>query len=152
MASGDPFDETLISSADILIRDASGGDGYGLPDTTFTLLMSAVPCLVTSGGAAGKAKELRAKSKETITYRLVFMRPWYLDPAPDELFDPYHVFNGVTYNTQTLTHNHWLRVPSQAVLNENGQPTPGDLYDIVDVENPGMANHHYEVFCQLVLP
>jgi hypothetical protein len=152
MASGDPFDQTLISTADVLLRDASGGDAYGLPDTTFIAQMTSVPCLVISGSAAGKQKEMREKSKETVTYREVQMRPWFLDPSPDGSYVPYAVVGGTTYNTQPLTHNHWLRVPSQAVLNANGQPTPGDMYDIIDVQNPGMANHHLEVWCQVVLP
>jgi hypothetical protein len=152
MASGDPFDETLISTADVLIRDATGGDGYGLPDTTFQTLMTGVSCLVISGSAAGKQKEFRAKSKETITFREVQMRPWFLDPAPDGSFEPYHVFGGVTYNTTPLTHHHWLLIPSSAALNQNGEATPGELYDIIDVQNPGMQNHHIEVWCQLVIP
>ena len=148
----DPFDQTLISTADVLLRDATGGNKRGLPDTDFVLQMSSVPCLISYGGPAGKAKEFRAKTKETISYRLVFMRPWYLDPSPDGSFLPYHVFEGTTYNTTPLTHHHWLRIPSQAVFNENGEATPGELYDIYDIQNPGQAYHHNEVFCQVIEP
>ena len=158
MASADPFDSTLILTADVLVRDTSAGDGYGLADTGFTTIATGIPCLVTSGSTAGRGKEFRAKSKESILYREVLMRPWYLDPAPDGSYVPYWVVNGITYNTQPLTHQHWLLIPSTTKLNANGEATPGDYYDIIDpqpiydVQSPALLIHHLEVLCQLVEP
>ena len=158
MATGDPFDATLFLTLDVLIRTPGSGDGYGLAPTGFETLATNVPCFVASGSTVGKGKELRAKSKETIAYREVFMRPWYLDPSPDGSYVPYWVVDGTTYNTKPLTHEHWLLVPSSAALNANGQATPGEYYDVFDVqpiydtENPAAVVHHLEVWCQLVQP
>jgi hypothetical protein len=37
-----------------------------------------------------------------------------------------------------LSHNNWLRINNQ-------------LYDVYQVDNPGEQNHHFEVWCTLVL-
>src|ERR1035441_3080184 len=150
MAGSDPFDATLISTADVLIRGISGGDAYGKAQASFTALTTAVPCRVTMGTSVGKGKELLAGAKEGLIVREVFMRPWFQDPSPDGSYVPSTVVGGVTYNTKPLTHDHWLLIPSQSVLNRNGQAVPGEYYDIVDVQNPNLSNDHLEVWCRSV--
>jgi hypothetical protein len=51
-----------------------------------------------------------------------------------------------------LTHDHWLLIPSSTAVNSNGEPIPGEYYDIEEIDNPGLAHHHLEVMCELVLP
>lgn len=147
----DPFDSMLNTTLDVLTRNDALGDEYGLGDPTFFPLAFGLPCRVLMGQSVPKGKEMRGKSNLTITYAKVFMRPWFEDQAPDGSFVPFAVVNGTTYNTRPLSHEHWLRIPSETTLNENGQATPGDLYDITDIDNPGMANHHLEVWCEKVL-
>jgi hypothetical protein len=147
----DPFDVGLTTTADILSRDISIGDKRGLSDPAFTTIATGWPCRVASGKSAPKGKEDRAKMKLAIAYREVFMRPWFLDPSPDGSFVPYTALSGTTYNTQSLSHYHWLLIPSSTALNLNNEPVPGELYDISEIDNPGLAHHHLEVSCELVL-
>jgi hypothetical protein len=147
----DPFDAYLTTTADVLARDTLSGDDYGLSDPSFITLDTGVACRVSMSAGVQKGREVRAKSNVTVTYAEVFMRPWFNDPAPNGAFVPYEVVNGTTYNTQPLSHDHWLRIPSSTSVNENQEPVPGDLYDITDIDNPGFANHHIEVWCELVL-
>lgn len=147
----DPFDGMLTTTADVLARTAGFGDSYGLSDPSFSTLDTGVACRVQMGSGVQRGKEDRAKSKVTISYAEVFMRPWFEDKSPDGSFVPYAVFNGTTYNTRPLSHEHWLRIPSSTALNSNNEAVPGDLYDITDIDNPGFANHHIEVWCELVI-
>lgn len=147
----DPFDAMLTTTADVLARNISTSDDYGLADQSFIPLATGIACRVSMSGGVPKGRELRAKSKVTVTYAEVFMRPWFEDQAPDGSFIPFAVVNGTTYNTRPLSHEHWLKIPSSTALNSNGQAVTGDLYDITDIDNPGFANHHLEVWCELVL-
>jgi hypothetical protein len=147
----DPFDALLTSTADILSRDTSVADKRGMSDPTFTTIATGIPCRVGVGKAASKGKEERSKTAIAIAYREVYMRPWFLDPSPDGSFVPYTVVGGFTYNTVPLTHNHWLLIPSSTAVNSNNQPIPGEEYDILEIDNPGLAHHHLEISCELVL-
>jgi hypothetical protein len=152
MDGKDAFDALLNTTADILVRDTSAGDSRGMSNPAYTTVATAIACRVQEDGGTPAAKEERAKSKLNVDYRVVFMRPWFADPAPNGSFVPYVVVAAVTYNTQPLGHTHWLLIPSATVLNSNGQATPGDMYDITDIDNPGHANHHIQIPCQVVLP
>ena len=148
----DAFDAQLTTTLDILSRDTSIGDERGLSDPAFTPVARNIPCRVAEGKVAGKGKEDRSKTHVAIAYREVYMRPWFADPAPNGSFVPYTVISGVTYNTQPLTHNHWLLIPSASALNSNHEAVPGDFYDITEIIDPGYAHHHLEVACEVVLP
>lgn len=148
----DPFDAELVTTLDVMTRDTASGDERGISDPAFTIVATGIPCRVAEGKAAQKGKEARSKTTVAVAYREVYMRPWFLDPAPNGSFVPYTVVSGVTYNTQALTHNHWLLIPSSTARNSNNEPIPGDQYDIIDIDNPGLLNHHLEVFCEIVLP
>lgn len=133
----DAFDLYLNKFATVLTRSTQGGDGYGQADPTFTPVDVGVPCRV-SVAMAGTDIELRAKSKEDIAFRKVYIRPWFLDASPDGSYVPNHAVGGVTYNTQPLTHDHWLQIDSQ-------------MYDIAEEpRNPGGLNHHLELVCRIV--
>lgn len=147
----DPFDGMLTTTLDVLARNVSVGDDYGLPDQTFIPLSTGIACRVSMSGPVPKGKELRGKGNVTLTEAVIYMRPWFEDQAPDGSFVPYTVVSGTTYNTRPLTHDHWLLIPSSTALNSNGQAVPGEYYDISDIDNPGFANHHIEVWCELVL-
>ena len=86
----DPFDRLLNATAQVMTRTASSAGGYG-GTQTFTAVGTPVPCRVSTG-AAGVGKEMRAKSKEDINFRRVFMRSWY-DPS-----------------NNPLNHDHWLQI------------------------------------------
>jgi len=86
----DPFDLLLIDTAQVMTRTASSAGGYG-GTQSFTPVGAPVKCRVSTG-AAGVGKEFRAKSKEDIYFRRVFMRPW-CDPS-----------------SKPLTHDHWLQI------------------------------------------
>jgi hypothetical protein len=148
----DPFDAQLTSTLDILSRDTASGDKRGISDPTFTTIATGIPCRVAEGKTAQKGKEVRTKSTVALAYREVYMRPWFLDPAPDGSFVPFTVVSGITYNTKPLTHNHWLLIPSSTAVNSNREPIPGEQYDITEIANPGLAHHHLEVSCEVVLP
>ena len=148
----DPFDALLTSTLDILERDTSAGDKRGISDPTFNTLATGVACRVAMGKVAAKGVEDRAKAKLTVAQREVYIRPWYADPSPDGSAFPYTVVSGVTYNTQPLTHNHFFLIPSSTSVNSSGQPVPGELYDIIEINNPGLQHHHLEVSCQVVIP
>jgi hypothetical protein len=108
----DVFDALLNTTADILTRDTSAGDARGMSNPAFTTIATGIPCRVAFAKGLPKAIEVRAQSKLSVVYRQVFMRPWYLDPSPDGSYFPNTVVGGVTYNTQGLTHDHWLLIPS----------------------------------------
>jgi hypothetical protein len=147
----DPFDAFLISTMDILERDTSAGDKLGMSSPAFNTVASGIACRVGMGKVAPKGKEERAKSKLAMAYREVYLRPWFSDPSPDGSFFPYTVVSGVTYNTKPLTHDHFLQIPSASSVNANNEPVPGELYDIDEINNPGLAHHHLEVSCQVIL-
>jgi hypothetical protein len=148
----DPFDAELVTTLDVMTRDTASGDERGISDPAFTIIATGIPCRVAEGKATQKGKEVRTKTTVAIAYREVYLRPWFLDPAPNGSFVPYAVVNGITYNTQPLTHNHWLLIPSSTARNSNNEPIPGEQYDIVNIDNPGLMNHHLEVACEVVLP
>lgn len=124
VAVTDPFDLLLIDTAQVMTRTSSSPGGYG-GTQSFNAVGTPVPCRVSTG-AAGVGKEFRAKAKEDIYFRRVFMRPWY---DPDE---------------NPLNHDHWLQV-----TDKDGNQT---MYDIFDILNPGGLNHHLEVWCRILAP
>lgn len=148
----DVFDTLLTATADILTRGTGSGDKRGISSPAFTTVASAIPCRVSVNHGVPRGQEELAKSKLALAYRKVFLRPWFADAAPDGSYIPFWVYEGTTYNTQPLTHDHWLLVPSQSVLNANSQPATGVYYDIYEIDNPGNANHHLEAWCRVVIP
>lgn len=148
----DDFDAFLISTMDILQRDTAAGDKRGIAPPDFSAIATGIKCRVAMGKVTPKGTEQRAKSKLALAYREVYMRPWFADPSPDGSFFPFATVGGTTYNTEPLTHDHFLLIPSSTALNANNQPVPGELYDITDIDNPGLQHHHLEVACQVIVP
>lgn len=146
----DVFDTLLITTADILTRDTAAGDSRGMSNPAFTTVASNIPCRVAEGLPVPRGKELLAKAKVAISYRAVFMRPWFADPSPDGSYFPFWVNGGVTYNTKPLTHDNWLLIPSASVLNSLGKATTGEYHDIFDIDNPGGANQYLEIWARLI--
>lgn len=133
----DPFDQLLNQVASVMARDLTGtGNAYGQNSPTFSTLATNVPCRFATL-SVGSDKEFLAKSKEDIAFRKVFLRPWFQDQAPDGSHVPNHVIGATTYNTQPLTHDHWLEIA-------------GEMYDIFELRNPGGMNHHLEALCRIV--
>lgn len=148
----DPFDAMLTSRLDILERDTSLGDELGMSDPTFNTIATGIPCRVSQGKGVQKGNEVRSKSTVALTYREVFMRPWFRDPAPNGSFVPFTVVSGITYNTLPLSHNHWFLIPSATSVNANNESIPGEQYDILEIANPGLAYQYLAVTCEVVLP
>ena len=132
----DAFDAQLNQTCNIMVRNQGAGNSYGVSSPNFVTIATGVLCRVALG--RGRAKEWKEQKKIAKNYRIVYMRPWYADQAPDGSFLRNHVVGGTTYNTQPLTHDHWLQFI-------------GQNYDIMQVENPGEVDHHLEVYCELVL-
>lgn len=132
----DAFDSSLKQVCSIMVRDVGAGNSYGVSSPAFVTLATNVPCRVALG--RGRAKEYKAEKKTSRNYRIVYMRPWYADQAPDGSNLRNHVVGGTTYNTQPLTHDHWIQFA-------------GQNYDAYQVENPGEIDHHLEVYCELIL-
>jgi head-tail adaptor len=147
----DPFDALLTTTADILTRDTTGDDPRGMASPSFTTIASGIACRLAEGRGTPRGKKERAKDKLAFMFHEVFMRPWFLDASPDGSYIPYWVNGGKTYNTQPLTQDHWLLIPSASAINTNNQAAPGAMYDITDIDNPGAANHHIEVWCQVLV-
>ena len=133
----DPFDQLLNLIASVLVRDLAGtGDAYGKNSPTFTTIATGIPCALGLL-SVGTDREFLAKSKEGVAFRKVLLRPWFQDQSPDGSRVPYWVYQTVTYNTQPLSHLHWLLIN-------------GENYDIFEVRNPGGRNHHVEALCRLI--
>jgi hypothetical protein len=147
----DPFDTLLTTTFDVLTRDTTGDDKRGMASPAYTTVASNIACRLMEASGTPRGKKERAKAKTAFMYHAVFMRPWFLDPSPDGSYIPYWVDGGTTYNTKPLTQDNWLLIPSASVENSNDQATPGSYYDITDIENPGGANHHLEVWCQVLV-
>lgn len=128
------FDQSLTKTADVLLRPA-GGDAYGAQSNNLQKV-GTVACRVSLG--KGRPHEAKTPRKAANNYREVFMRPWYSDQAPDASFARNHVIGSTTYNTKPLTHKNWLQID-------------GQLYDITQVDNPGEQDHHFEVWCELIV-
>lgn len=136
----DPFDQ-LIAAADtvanILARDLAGsGNAYGVNNPSFTTLFTGWPCRVGILSVPAD-KEFLAKSKEHIAFRKVLMRPWFQDQSPDGSYQPDHVYNSVTYNTEPLTSDNWLQIN-------------GENYNIFELRNPSLLFHHFEALCRVI--
>jgi hypothetical protein len=147
----DVFDAMLNTTADIMTRDTSAGDARGMSNPAFTTIATGIAVRVAEGNEVPRGKELLAKAKIAVAYREVFMRPWYLDQSPDGSSFPFWVSGGTTYNTMPLTHDHWMLIPSATAKNANNQATPGAMYDIFDIDDPGKTHHHLEIWSRLVL-
>ena len=133
----DPFDLLLNLTATVQVRDLAGsGDAYGKNSPTFSTVATGIACAIGLL-SVGTDREYLAKSKEGIAFRKVLLRPWYQDASPDGSWVPYHVVSAVTYNTEPLSHDHWLLIN-------------GENYDIFEVRNPGGRNHHFEALCRLI--
>lgn len=148
----DPFDTLLTTTCDVLTRNTTGDDKRGMASPAFATVGTAVPCRVSMNHGVPRGQEELAKTKLALAYRKVFLRPWFADASPDGSYIPFWVYEGTTYNTKPLTHDNWLLVPSQSVLNSNEQATTGVYYDIYEIDNPGGANHHLEAWCRVVIP
>ena len=140
----DPFDDLLLCRAAIYKQGATGTDAGGQPITEYFELVKDVPCFVESDGG----KELNvppAPPSETslgIATYTIFMRPLKVDsPAIP------------------LNNHHWLQILSPAdVLAHNDYKDPNDplqkavLYNITNVNNPGLLDHHLEIAATVLEP
>jgi len=137
---GDPFDALLNQVAAILSRDAPGsGDKYGQNSPVFATIASGVKCRYATLSQVPTDEEFLAKSKEAIAFRKVYLRPWFADASPDGSYQPNHVYESTTYNTEPLTHDNWLQIN-------------GENYDIFELRNPGGLYHHFECLCRVIEP
>lgn len=133
----DAFDASLINLVDVMAQTLGAGDKYGQANPDLLVLATNVNARVCLG--KGRTKESEAEKKIAINWRSVYMRPWFADPAPDGSLLPNHIIGGTTYNTQPLTTHHWLRFQGQRL-------------DIKQIDDPSGLGHHWEIYCQLVIP
>ena len=127
----DPFDALIVSSATVLVRDASdSADAYGTSSPSFsnatpgTNYVNPLACRVSLG--KGRAKEFKDIKKVAINYREIFIRPWY------------------DSNGNPISPHHWLQI--------TGVDGTNTLYQIFQVDNPGGMGHHFELWCYIYQP
>ena len=135
----DPFDSVMNRVCSIWKKTSTGETSYGQPIESFELLADNVPCFIEQTSR----KELNvppAPASETsvgvATYH-IFMRPIQVDnPAVD------------------LSIHHWLQVKKagQPNLDPNDPNSGALMYNITDVDNPALMDHHFEVTATLIRP
>jgi hypothetical protein len=135
----DPFDSVLHMRCSVWKKVTTSETGYGQPIERFEMLVDDVPCFVEQQSG----KELNvppAPASETslgIATYLVFLRPLSVDvPAVP------------------LNNHHFLQVrrPDDWTLDPNDPNSGAVMYNITDVDNPGMLDHHYEVMATVIKP
>lgn len=139
------FDGMMTSRAAVYKQGATGQvDNGGQPITEYFELVKDIACFVRPEGG----KELNvppAPPSETsfgIATYLIFMRPLKVDsPAIP------------------LNNHHWLQILTKAeVLAGADYRDPNDplagavLYNITNVNNPGLLDHHYEISATVLEP
>jgi hypothetical protein len=125
-ATPDAFDQSLTAVCSVMVRDAGVTcDAYGTADPTFTTLATGIPCRVSLG--KGRAREWKSGKKIAVNYKCVFMRPFF-EPISGLPLGPHH----------------WLQVTSAEYA------TPQN-YQIFQIDDPGLLQHHLEVWCELYL-
>jgi hypothetical protein len=146
----DPFDSVLNKVVSIWKKGVSGTDVYGQPIQSYSRvdatliadssLVSFVPCFAEK--LTGKELNVPpATTSETSfgvsTWRF-YMRPIQVDSPPIDL--------GIHHSLQLKN------AAGDADLDPN-DPTSGALmYNVTDVDNPGLLNHHFEIEATLIEP
>jgi head-tail adaptor len=87
------FDKALLHLVDIMKRDGSTADDYGVSKPDLVPVALAVPARVCIG--KGRTKEFMAEKKSAENWRTIYMRPW-VDGAG-----------------KPLTTHHWIRFNNQ---------------------------------------
>jgi hypothetical protein len=120
----DTFDSLLVSEATVLRKTDTTPDDYGVQDQTLNTLATGVPCRVSSK-AVGRAKEMKAGSKYSLRYLIVYMRPYAGAGAP-------------------LNQHDWLQVTDlQGVVH---------TYDVLEIKDPSFVGHHQEILVEEITP
>jgi hypothetical protein len=145
----DPFDSIMNKVCSIWKKGESGVDGYGQPIYTYTRIDATlksdstvlvdVPCFAEKL----EGKELNvppATTSETsfgVAQWRIYMRPIEVDfPAVD------------------LSIHHFLQLknPGDTDLDPNDPESGVILYNITNVENPALMDHHFEVTATTIEP
>jgi hypothetical protein len=133
----DLFDTLLKDRCSVWKKGSiSSVNGYGIVSQSFTLVAQDVPCRVQPGGG----RELESDVAYGIQQYMFFMRPLQVDDPPVD-----------------LTIHHWLQINLQTDMNGNVvmQADPdenGKMFDIKNIKNPDLLNHHFEITAELIEP
>lgn len=125
------FDSLMNNTCSILGRVAGAQDGYGQTPTTLATLESGVPCRVSRLSG----EELKGEKEISIRNSKIYMRPWAISgSSPSSPRSLAEATGKVELNT-TMT----IQV---------GDKT----FNILNVANPSLAYHHFEVLVEEVTP
>jgi len=135
----DTFDRLLKSHCSIWKKGGTGVfDQYGHESQQFILLVDNVACWVTP--RAGK--ELESEAAFGIQTHTFFMRPQFVDD-----------------DQRPLDIHHWLQLNrvglfdgTERIIIDPPDAEQGQLYNIVNIKDPGMLGHHLEVQTKLIEP
>jgi hypothetical protein len=134
----DMFDTVLNSVVSIWKKGGNGVfDGYGIESQALSLLKAEVPAMVQPG----EGKELDTAAAFGIQTFMFFMRPQMVDDPP-----------------RRLNIHHWLQInryttfDGKMVIVVDPPSADGTMYDIENVINPEVFDHHIEVRAKLIEP
>lgn len=133
------FDQLLNMRCSVWKKSSAGTTAYNQPIEEFVRLADDVPCYVeqTSGKELNVPPAPTSDTNTGIATYMIFMRPLSVDsPAVP------------------LNNHHYLQVkkPGDETLDPNDANSGAVIYDITNVDNPGLVDHHYEVSATVLEP
>ena len=135
----DKFDLLLKDRCSIWKKSSTGTTGYGQPIEEFILLQDDVPCYAekTSGKELNVPPAPTSETSTGIETWMIFIRPISVDsPAVP------------------LSNHHYLQVrhPQDVTLDPNDATSGAVMFDVTDVDDPGLTGHHFEVAATVLRP
>jgi hypothetical protein len=148
----DRFDLLMNMRCSVWKKSTTGVTGYGQPIEEFVQLGGVlhfrdgdqvvtddIPCYVeqTSGKELNVPPAPTSETSTGIKTYTIFMRPLSVDEPP-----------------VPLSKNHYLQVkkPGNVTLDPNDKNSGAVMFDVTDVDDPGMIGHHYEVAATVLVP
>jgi hypothetical protein len=135
----DKFDSLLNSACSVWKKDSTSTTSYGQPIETFVKLADDVACYAekTSGKELSVPPAPVSETSTAIETWMIFMRPLSVDDPP-----------------VPLNNHHYLQIkkPGDPTLDPNNALSGAVIFNITDVDDPGLAGHHYEVAATVLRP
>jgi len=135
----DKFDLLLNKVCSVWKKDSTSTTSYGQPIETYVLLKDDVRCYAEkqSGKELSVPPAPVSETSTAIETWVIFMRPLSVDDPPVE-----------------LNNHHYLQVknPGDPTLDPNNALSGAVIFNITDVDNPGLGNHHFEVAATVLRP
>ncbi|HJZ76952.1 MAG TPA: hypothetical protein VKE51_34715 [Vicinamibacterales bacterium] len=133
----DLFDSLLKDRCSVWKKgDVTTVDAYGIVSQAFTQVAQDISCRIQPG----PGKELETEAAYGIQQFLFYMRPLLVEMPP-----------------VPLTIHYWLQINltrdlAGNIVTQTSPSAVGTMYDIKNIKNPDMLNHHLEILAELVEP